>query len=174
MRRLLLTVAMASVLSGCASMKAEEEVLSAEADIRNKDNQPVGRATMIETPEGLRIAVTAFRLPPGTKGIHIHDAGVCQPPFTSAGDHFNPLKKQHGRLNPAGAHAGDLPNLTIAASGEGGIDFMTKAVTLRAGQPNSLLGGNGTSVVIHAAADDERTDPSGNSGERLGCGVIVK
>jgi Cu-Zn family superoxide dismutase len=175
MRRLLLTVAMASVLSGCASMKAEEEVLSAEADIRNKDNQPVGRATLIETPEGLRIAVTAFRLPPGPKGIHIHEAGVCQAPaFTSAGDHFNPLKKQHGRLNPAGPHAGDLPALTIAASGEGGIDLVTKAVTLRPGQPNSLLGGKGTSVVIHAGADDERTDPSGNSGDRLGCGVIMK
>ncbi len=175
MRRLLLTVVMASALTGCAGMMAEEEPLSAEADIRNKDNQPVGRATLIETKEGLRIAVTAFRLPPGPKGVHIHAAGVCQPPdFQSAGDHFNPLKKQHGRLNPAGPHAGDLPNIAIAASGEGGIDTVTNAVTLRPGQPNSLLGGAGTAVIIHAAPDDEKTDPAGNSGDRLGCGVIVK
>ena len=106
MRRLLLTVAMASALSGCAGSMTEEEPLSAEADIRNKDNQPIGRATLIETKEGLRIAVTAFRLPPGPKGLHIHEAGACQAPaFTSAGGHFNPQKKQHGRLNPAEALA---------------------------------------------------------------------
>jgi Cu-Zn family superoxide dismutase len=156
-------------------MRAEDEPLSAEAHIRNKDGQPVGRATLIETAEGVRIAVTAFRLPPGPKGVHIHEVGVCQPPtFASAGAHLNPQKKKHGRLNPEGPHAGDLPNLEIGASGEGGIDIVTKAVTLHPGRQNSLFGDNGTSIVIHAGPDDEKTDPAGNSGDRIGCGVIVK
>ena len=100
--------------------------------------------------------------------------GRCDPPqFTSAGAHFNPASKQHGTQNPAGPHAGDLPNLEVAASGEGGIDATTKLVTLGPG-PTSLLGPAGTSLVVHAAADDYKTDPSGNSGDRIACGVITK
>jgi Cu-Zn family superoxide dismutase len=166
---------MASTLWGCAGIMAEDEPLSAEANIRNKDGQEVGRATLVETAEGVRVAVTAFRLPRGPKGVHIHEVGVCQPPaFASAGGHFNPTKRKHGRLHPEGPHAGDLPNLVIGASGEGGIDIVTKAVTLRPGRPNSLFGDNGTSIIIHADPDDEKTDPTGNSGARVGCGVIVR
>lgn len=173
MRRLLL-VGAAVLLSGCAGMMAEKEPLSAEATLKDKDGKEVGRATLIETGEGLRIAVTGYRMPPGTHGLHIHAVGVCQPPeFTSAGAHFNPGAKQHGRQNPAGPHAGDLPNLVVAASGEGGLDITTKAVTLGPGAA-SLLGDNGTSLVVHAAADDEKTDPTGNAGGRIACGVIAK
>ena len=97
-------------------------------------------ATLIQTGEGVRIAVTGHRLRPGPHGIHIHAVGQCAPPdFSSAGGHFNPGDKQHGRQNPAGPHAGVLPNLVVAASGEGGIDVTTKAFTL-AGGPTSLLG----------------------------------
>ena len=95
------------------------------------------------------------------------------PQFASAGVHFNPAGKQHGTQNPAGPHGGDLPNLEVAASGEGGIDATTKLVTLGPG-PTSLLGPGGTSLVVHAAADDYKTDPSGNSGDRIACGVITK
>ena len=114
---------------------------------------------MIQTPEGVRIAVTGYRLPPGGHGLHVHAVGLCEPPdFTSAGAHFNPGNKQHGTQNPAGAHAGDLPNLVVAASGEGGIDVTTKAFTL-AGGTISLFGDKGTSLVVHANPDDRRRIP---------------
>lgn len=174
MRRLLVVGAATMLLGGCASMPAETEPLSAEAALKDKDGKDVGRATIIETGEGVRIAVTGYRLPPGAHGLHIHAVGRCDPPqFASAGGHFNPASKQHGTQNPAGPHAGDLPNLEVAASGEGGIDATTKLVTLQPGS-TSLLGPAGTSLVVHAAADDYKTDPSGNSGDRIACGVITK
>jgi len=175
-RRLLMAGAAALLLGGCASTTAEmdKEPLSAEAALKDKDGKDVGRATLIETADGVRVAVTGYRLPPGVHGLHIHAVGRCDPPqFTSAGPHFNPSAKQHGTQNPAGPHAGDLPNLEVAASGEGGIDATTRLVTLSPG-PNSLLGPAGTALVVHASADDYKTDPTGNSGDRIACGVIVK
>jgi len=172
--RPLLLVGVAAMLAGCASTPADNGPLSAEAVLKDKEGKQVGVVTLIQTPEGVRIAVTGYRLPPGSHGLHVHAVGLCEPPeFTSAGAHFNPGAKQHGRLNPAGPHAGDLPNLVVAASGEGGIDVTTKAFTLTAG-PTSLLGDKGTALVIHANADDEKTDPTGNSGGRIACGVITK
>ena len=174
MRRLVVAGAAMMLLGGCASMTAETEPLSAEAALKDKDGKDVGRATIIETSDGVRIAVTGYRLPPGAHGLHIHAVGRCDPPqFTSAGAHFNPAGKQHGTQNPAGPHNGDLPNLEVAASGEGGIDATTKLVTLQPGS-TSLLGPAGTSLVVHATADDYKTDPSGNSGDRIACGVITK
>ena len=172
-RRLLLVCAV-MLFYGCASAPAEQDPLSAGASMKDKDGKDVGVATLIQTSDGLRVAVTGYRLPPGTHGIHVHAVGECQPPeFTSAGAHFNPSSKQHGLQNPAGPHAGDLPHMMVAASGEGGIDVTTKTMTLDPG-PTSLLGGKGTSIVFHAAADDEKTDPAGNSGARIACGVIMK
>jgi Cu-Zn family superoxide dismutase len=173
-RRLLLVGAAVALLGGCASTMADKEPLSAEAVLKDKDGKDVGRATLIESGDGVRIALTGYRLPPGTHGVHIHAVGDCQPPdFTSAGAHFNPAAKKHGTMNPEGPHAGDLPNLVVAASGEGGLDVTTKAVTLGPG-PNSLVGPGGTALVVHAAADDLKTDPTGNSGARIACGVITK
>ncbi len=174
MRRLLLT-GVAVLLCGCAGMmKAQPEPLSAGATLKDKGGKEVGVATLIQADEGVRIAVTGYRLPPGAHGLHIHAVGLCEPPeFTSAGGHFNPGGKQHGRLNPAGPHAGDLPNLMVAASGEAGIDITTKAVTLGPG-PTSLFGDKGTSLVVHAGADDEKTDPAGGSGARIACGIITR
>ncbi|MFI5376836.1 MAG: superoxide dismutase family protein [Candidatus Rokuibacteriota bacterium] len=172
--RPLLLVAVAAMLAGCASTPADKGPLSAEAVLKDKEGKQVGVATLIQTPEGVRIALTGYRLPPGSHGLHVHAVGLCEPPeFTSAGAHFNPGAKQHGRLNAAGPHAGDLPNLVVAASGEGGIDVTTKVFTLAAG-PTSLLGEKGTAVVVHANPDDEKTDPTGNSGGRIACGVITK
>ena len=174
MRRLLVAGAAAMLLGGCASAMADKEPLSAEAALKDKDGKDVGRATLVETDEGLRIAVTGYRLPPGTHGLHVHAAGKCEPPqFTSAGPHFNPAGKQHGHLNPQGPHAGDLPNMVVQASGEGGIDVTVKTMTLGPG-PTTLLGPAGTSIVVHAMADDDKTDPTGNSGDRIACGVVTK
>jgi Cu-Zn family superoxide dismutase len=153
---------------------AEKEPLSAEAALKDKEGKDVGRATIIETGDGVRIVMTGYRLPPGTHGVHIHAAGACQAPdFNSAGDHFNPARKKHGSMNAEGPHAGDLPNMVVAASGEGGVDVTVKTVTLGPG-PNSLLGPSGTSLVVHADPDDFKTDPSGNSGARIACGAITK
>jgi len=171
--RPLLLLGVAAMLAGCASAPADRGPLSAEATLKDKDGKQVGVATLIETTEGVRLAVTGFRLPPGAHGLHIHAVGLCEPPeFTSAGAHFNPGTKQHGRMNPAGPHAGDLPNLVVAASGEGGLDITTKAITLSAG-PNSVLD-KPTALVVHANPDDDKTDPTGNSGGRIACGVITK
>lgn len=173
MRRALV-VGAALILAGCATAKAEKEPLSAGAELKDKDGKQVGVATLIQQPDGVRIAITGYRLPPGVHGLHIHAVGQCQPPeFTTAGAHFNPMGKKHGTQNPEGAHAGDLPNLNVAANGEGGVDIVSKAVTLGPG-PTSLFGDNGTSVVIHAGPDDMKTDPTGNSGGRIACGVITR
>ena len=164
---------MAAVLAGCASTPADKAPRSAEALLKDKDGKQVGVAKLIETPEGVRVALTGYRLPPGGRGLHVHAVGRCDPPeFTSAGAHFNPGGKQHGRMNPAGPHAGDLPNLMVAASGEGSLDITTKAFTLSPGA-NSLLGEKGTALVVHANPDDDKTDPTGNSGGRIACGVIT-
>lgn len=171
--RPLLLLGVAAMLAGCASAPADKGPLSAEATLKDKDGKQVGVAIFIETAEGVRVAVTGYRLPPGGHGLHIHAVGRCDPPdFTSAGAHFNPGGKQHGRSNPAGPHAGDLPNLVVAASGEAGLDITTKAFTLGPG-PNSILA-QPTALVVHANPDDDRTDPTGNSGGRIACGVIAR
>ena len=114
------------------------------------------------------------KLPPGTHAIHVHNVGTCTAPdFTSAGPHFNPGGKQHGTSNPNGAHAGDLPNFEVDAKGIGDVSFAVPDMTLRDG-PNSLFHAGGTALVIHAAPDDNKTDPSGNAGARTACGVIEK
>lgn len=171
--RPLLLLGVAAMLVGCASTPDDRGPLSAEATLKDKEGKQVGVATFIETAEGVRVAITGYRLPPGGHGLHIHEVGKCDPPdFTSAGGHFNPGGKQHGRMNPAGPHAGDLPNLTVAASGEGGLDITTKAISLKSG-PTSVLD-KPTALVVHANPDDDKTDPTGNSGGRIACGVITK
>lgn len=138
----------------------------------NSQGQPVGTATLTETGQGVQIALQLENMPGGTHGLHIHQNGVCAPPFESAGGHFNPTARQHGTENPQGPHAGDLPNVTVPESGRADTTFTATLVTLQPGQPNSLLKEGGTSLMIHAYADDYKTDPSGNSGGRIACGVI--
>ena len=173
--RFLLAAAAALVLGGCASAGTDGPGLQGEAVLKDKAGQQVGLATFAESSEGARIEVTGVGLPPGSKGIHIHAVGKCDPPdFVSAGAHFNPAAKKHGRLNPDGAHAGDLPNLMVTSAGVARLDVTTKAVTLKEGAPASLFGPAGTSLVIHAGPDDEKTDPTGNSGGRIACGIITR
>jgi Cu-Zn family superoxide dismutase len=147
---------------------------AATADLKNAGGQSVGVATLTEVPGAVRILVEVRGLPPGAKGVHIHEVGTCEgPQFTSAGGHFNPEKKQHGTMNPQGPHAGDLPNITIDGSGNGRLETTTNRVTL-AGGAASVFDADGSAVVIHAGPDDFKTDPTGNSGGRIVCGVIVK
>jgi superoxide dismutase, Cu-Zn family len=170
-----LALVVSLAVGGCAAMTQPATTgNTATADMRSAAGQSIGTATLTEVPGGVRIVIEVKDLPPGQKGVHIHEAGKCEgPQFTSAGEHFNPGKKQHGTMNPQGAHAGDLPNISINGYGVGRLETTTARITLAAGT-NSVLDADGSAIVIHAAPDDFRTDPTGNSGGRSACGVIVK
>jgi Cu-Zn family superoxide dismutase len=150
----------------------QQSAQSAHADIVNGQGQKIGTATVQPSASGVRIDLEVSQLPPGTHGIHIHSVGKCEgPAFASAGTHFNPTSKKHGKENPEGPHAGDLLNIEVGADGTGKASLSDLNATLGEG-PNSLFREGGTALVIHEKADDYQTDPAGNSGARIACGVI--
>ena len=156
-----------AMLGLLASAPAPAWADTARAELKDAQGTIVATATLTDANGGVRIALRASGLKPGAHGFHIHAVGVCEPPaFTSAGGHFNPLTKKHGHKNPEGAHAGDLPNLTVGADGTGSIETPAAGVALKDVA--------GLALVIHADPDDETTDPTGNSGARVACGVITK
>jgi Cu-Zn family superoxide dismutase len=149
---------------------------SAHADIMNAQGTKIGTANISASGGGVKIAVSVSQLTPGEHGIHIHTVGKCEgPAFTSAGGHFNPTSAHHGANNTQDPHPhlGDLMNLTVGQDGKAKASFVANGVTLGDGA-NSLFHDGGTSLVIHAKADDMKSDPSGNSGDRIACGVIEK
>jgi len=147
---------------------------TATSELQNGEGRAVGTALLTQINAGVRIVVDVRGLSPGAKAVHIHETGHCEPPaFSSAGGHFNPEGRQHGLLNPRGPHAGDLPNITIDADGSGRLETTTDRITLAAGS-TSLFDGDGSAIVVHGSPDDFMTDPTGNSGARIACGVIVK
>ena len=145
----------------------------AAAPLRNAEGQVLGMAIFTQEAQGVRISVTVKGLSPGEHGIHIHSVGKCEPPdFLSAGPHLNPTNKKHGLTNPEGPHAGDLPNLVVGEDGSAVYEHITDRVTLTLGEL-SLFDEDGSALVIHAGPDDQMTDPAGNSGARVLCGVIT-
>lgn len=145
--------------------------ITATAVIRDIAGMKVGTATFEDTHAGVLVSATVTGIGLGMHGIHIHEIGKCEPPFTSAGGHFNINNKRHGFKSMDGYHAGDLPNIDMPAAGTLHFEFLMAGLTLRGSR--GILGPTGAAIVIHSARDDYITDPAGNSGSRLACGVIT-
>lgn len=174
MRRPMLNTVLAAAagLAGCTTM--DEPVLDpvAEARLTFADGSPAGIATLVSDANGLRIEMNATGMTPGAHGFHLHTTGKCEGPgFTSAGGHLNPGNRKHGNMAAGGAHLGDLPNLQIGSSGSG-----SAIETVPGGRTalGAIFDADGTAVIVHANPDDYRTDPTGNAGDRVACGVFSR
>lgn len=169
--RLLTASLLATVAAGPLAVPAA----AAQATLADKEGKTVATATLAETNAGVLITLEASALPPGVHAFHIHESGACEPPdFTSAGGHFNPGDTSHGFEAEGGPHAGDMPNIHVPESGMLTVEVLNPNVTLEPGPPESLFDDDGSALVIHAGADDYTSQPAGDAGTRIACGVIAK
>ena len=163
--RFLVLLPSLGVLAACAMNDQLGPVEGPSTALVSGAGTPAGAVQAELRPGGTYLRIAVEGLPPGDHGLHLHAVGRCDGPgFQSAGPHWNPAARKHGQLNPEGAHAGDLPNITVSANGHGAINFLVSG--------HELNDADGTSLVIHAGPDDYKTDPSGNSGDRIACAVI--
>ena len=139
--------------------------------LKDLRGRTVGKVTLTDAPNGVLIRGRLKGLPKGIHALHFHEVGKCEPPFKTAGGHFNPTQKTHGMLDPGGAHAGDLPNVVVPKGGKVDFEAFAPNLTLATGS-TALLDADGTALVLHAKADDHHTQPSGDAGDRIACGVI--
>jgi Cu-Zn family superoxide dismutase len=172
MRELLVLIVAAALIS-CSTVAEPQG--GRPFPLVNSDGQSVGTVRAWQTTGGVTFRIDASGLPHGIHGVHVHSVGRCDgPDFASAGAHWNPQARKHGMNSPEGPHAGDLPNVEVAANGVLGATLTLPNASLTAppGAPGALLDSDGAALVIHANADDYVTDPSGNSGPRIACAVI--
>jgi Cu-Zn family superoxide dismutase len=168
--------AAALVLIAACSPRVSPEDIGRVVDttLRDATGNTVGTARLTQMRQGLLIRAEFSDLPPGTHAFHIHEVGKCEPPFKSAGGHFNPDGRQHGFKNPRGYHAGDLPNLEVPESGSYTVEHLVVRASLGGNPVFTLLDGDGSALVVHQGADDYATDPAGDAGERIACGVVTE
>ena len=159
----------AATASSAAAVPAAQP-MTANATIRNAAGRELGTLILRDSVGGIQISGRLRGLPPGSRAMHVHETGLCDPPFESAGGHWNPTGRQHGSDNPMGAHFGDVPNITVSTDSAVSVQTATLGGTLSG--PNALLDGDGAAVVIHAQPDDDRSDPAGNAGPRIACGAV--
>lgn len=151
----------------------QSQAKAATAQLINADKEEVGEAHLKQTPNGILIQLSLSHIAPGTHAFHIHKVGKCEvPDFKSAGGHFNPLEEGHGILDRDGKHAGDLPNIHVPENGTLTVEALTTHITLNEGK-DQVLDPDGAALVIHAGPDDYRTNPAGEAGQRIACGVIT-
>jgi Cu-Zn family superoxide dismutase len=161
-------VMMFAALAAGFAVSAQSKVTTARAVLHDASGKEVGKARLQQVGKGIKVTLQASKLAAGTHGVHIHAVGKCDAPdFASAGPHWNPTGRQHGKDNPAGMHKGDLPNIVIGSNGRGRLAFTVEGAVL-----GDLVDADGAALVVHAATDDYKTDPSGNSGARIACGVL--
>jgi superoxide dismutase, Cu-Zn family len=141
----------------------------ATATLKDAKGNDIGTLMLTDSASGIAISGHLMHLPPGEHGIHLHAVGQCDAPFTTAGPHWNPANKKHGTENPAGPHAGDMMNITVGADSSAQVAVMSTS-----GMLADLMDADGAAMVVHAKADDYKTDPSGNSGDRIACGIVNK
>ncbi len=174
MQKLTTTMLCAFLIPVAAQAASAQKIKPVTVSLKTAQGQDAGTLTLKQAKTGVQVSGKLMNLTPGDHGIHVHQKAACDAPdFKSAGGHFNPDNKQHGSKNPAGPHAGDMPaNLTIGADGSGKVNFVATGISLKPDAANSILANGGTSIIVHEKADDMMTDPSGNSGARVACGVV--
>lgn len=172
------TLAIATTLGLCVAsgFAQAKPVTKKTVELKDAKGNVVGTATIVSRGQGVEVKLDLRDLPPGVHAVHFHQNAKCDPPdFKSAGPHFNPTGKQHGFENPMGHHAGDMPNFTVKEDGTAKATVKDEDVVLGTGsEPNSLFANGGTAIMIHAKADDMKTDPAGNAGDRIACGAITQ